>query len=81
VKVLMLVAGTFIAALDFAAFRLLDRADGRTPDESAPAVEPLVDPGTPVLVAEPPNRDVRRLLTKVAREAVRARARRMAEAS
>lgn len=141
VKVLMLVTGVFIAALGFAAFRLLDRADRPNPDVPTQAGEPLGDPGTPVLVAEPrkmaqldydleriaaqvnvevtpdgsvlvhgiptelpeeighqvakiaadaatarlekvllhrpvPNRDDRRLLTKCAREAVRAEARR-----
>jgi len=50
VRALILVAGAFVAALGFAAFRLLDRTDSSNPDEPAQAAELLVDPATPSLV-------------------------------
>jgi len=70
VRVLMLVAGAFVAALGFAAFRLLDRAESPNPDEPAQAQEPLVHPGTPSLVAEPrqtaqPDHDLERIAARV----------------
>lgn len=70
VRALMMVGAAFVAALGFAAFRLLDRADSPNPDEPARAAEPLVDPGTPVLVAEPwrtvqPEYDLERIAAEV----------------
>lgn len=70
VRMLMLVAGVFLAGLGFAAFRLLDRGDGPNPDEPATASEPLADPGTPVLVAEQrpaarPDYDLERIAAQV----------------
>jgi hypothetical protein len=69
-RALTMVAAAFVAALGFAAFRLLDAADSPTPDESAQAAEPFVDPGTPVLVAEPrivrkPVYDLERIAAQV----------------
>ena len=48
----MIVAACFVAALGFAAFRLLDRADSPNLDEPTEAAEPFVDAATPSLVAE-----------------------------
>jgi len=69
-RALTMVAAAFVAALGFAAFRLLDRADSPNPDEPAQAVDPLVDPGTPVLVAEQrrpvqPDYDLERIAAQV----------------
>ena len=55
VQALMPAAGACVAALGFATFRLLDRADSPNPDQPALAAELLVDPATPSLVAEPRN--------------------------
>lgn len=146
VKALALVATGFLAALAFTAVRLLGSGNDPEPTEPATAPEPVLDPGTPLLVAEPhpieqpsfdlekvaasvnvevapdgsvlvhgipgdlpedvalqvariaadaatarlekvllhravPNRDDRRLLTKSAREALRAEGRRKARAT
>ncbi len=70
VRALTMVAAAFVAALGFAAFRLLDRADSPNPDEPAEGGEPFVDPGTPLLVAEPrrtvqPDYDLERIAAQV----------------
>jgi hypothetical protein len=46
-RALMIVTGAFLAALGFAAYRLLDRPQPPTPDEPARNDGSLLDPATP----------------------------------
>ena len=70
-KAITLVAAVFITALAVAGIRILDRTtDGPDPDEPAQAQEPLVDPATPTLVAEPrkatqPDYDLEQVAARV----------------
>lgn len=70
VRALLLVTGAFVAGLAFAAFRLLDRADGPNPEQPDQAQDRLVDPSTPSLVAQPrktaqPDYDLERIAAQV----------------